>query len=254
MADGEIMNDTKIFWVCGMPRSGSMWTFNVVRKILVYANKNVYPKFIPQDGEDAIKEANIGLQNTNKSDKWVLKVHIPLNKDFPSSKFIVNRRDLRDALISFQRFMKCDFNYALKMQGNCGRLIRYYESFPRELCLFIDYKDMLQAPEIVVKRISNFVGVALKEDEVKKIVHEFSKENVVDLISRTHDRVKEMINSNTPVPENEIVGNSTKYWRAIDANTGFQSGHVSDYVEGDWKKILTEMEQQLVNEELKEFL
>ena len=38
--------------------------------------------------------------------------------------------------------------------------------------------------------------------------------------------------------------------RALDVATGFQSGHVSDYRDGDWQTLLTAEQKALVDERL----
>ena len=36
-----------------------------------------------------------------------------------------------------------------------------------------------------------------------------------------------------------LLSGSSTYERILDKSTGFQTGHVSDYVDGSWKTILT---------------
>ena len=48
---------------------------------------------------------------------------------------------------------------------------------------------------------------------------------------------------NETVSEDDVVRNFDNTLRAYDTETGFQSGHVSSYHDGDWKKVLTQDQQ-----------
>ena len=46
--------------------------------------------------------------------------------------------------------------------------------------------------------------------------------------------------SGQPINPEDVVRVSKNRARAYDHETGFQTGHVSDYRDGDWQQILTD--------------
>ena len=84
-------NKQNTTWIATVPRTGSMWTFNVVREIINYSKINVLPKTLPLPNEDRrniFKRRALGDQN--EKNHYVFKVHdlldINIQDDYKHTK------------------------------------------------------------------------------------------------------------------------------------------------------------------------
>lgn len=242
--DGVMQDANKMVWIASMPRSGSMWTYNVVRSVLRRSGRKVFPKEVPHSHNEVMAIAEQGLQDKDPINVWTLKVHGVVKPDVPRSRFITINRDPRDALISFKRFMGCEFERALESMMRSTQICDYYGSFPSELCLQLDYRDIVKSPRDVVQRIAGHIGCPVTSETASEIVNEFSKANVKQRIRDTEASLERRAAAGDPITSEEIVSVGPQNHRVFDLATGFQSGHVSDYQEGDWKDSLTLAEQE----------
>ena len=243
MISPTLPNDIKLVWIASMPRSGSMWAYNVSRSVLRRAGCEVFPTDVPQADRDMFALAAQGLQDRDPTNVWTLKVHDCIERNIPRSRFITTHRDPRDSLVSFRRFMRCDFEHALTTMMHSTRVCDYYRSFPAQLCLHLEYRDIETTPRDVVQRIAEHIGCPIASEIALEVVIEFSKANVRRRIRDTEAAVQERAASGDPIAPGEVVRLGPQNQRAFDLATGFQSGHVSDYREGDWKNSLTPAEK-----------
>ncbi len=90
----KLGEDVRAIWVASVPRTGSMWTFNIVRDLVRSAGRQVLPEIVPHaDHEmEAIGKAGIAVSDDAT---YVLKVHTAIAQDLPKSFFIVTRRDFQ---------------------------------------------------------------------------------------------------------------------------------------------------------------
>jgi hypothetical protein len=75
-----------------------------------------------------------------------------------------------------------------------------------------------------------------------------SKDNVRRRIASVEQALVARSQAGERIDENDVVRMKGNRGRAYDHQTGFQSGHVSDYQEGDWQKILTPEQQRRLDE------
>ena len=101
--------DSKIVWIASIPRAGSMWTYNVTRGLLQADGKDVQPQSIPKSDKKVFELATQALQNTAPTSVYVLKTRACIRSDIQKSSYITTVRDVRDALISWMRFMHSAF-------------------------------------------------------------------------------------------------------------------------------------------------
>src|SRR5438309_1200344 len=104
----KIGEDIKAVWVASVPRTGSMWTFNVVRDLVRSTGRAVQPEIVPHADEEMEAIGTAGLGDPGEA-VYVLKVHTRVPADMARSCYVVTRRDLRDSVVSFMRFTKTDF-------------------------------------------------------------------------------------------------------------------------------------------------
>ncbi len=246
--------NAKPIWIASMPRSGSMWAFNVTRELVKAAGCRAVPERIPQTDEDMVRHAVACLQDPDPSSIAVLKIHSHLQEPPPASRFIITHRDLRDALVSWQRFMQCDFDRALEATSDSAKTCDHYRSFPADLTLHVKYEDIRDHALGVIRDIGGFLGLAPSETEVDDIHERFRKENVANRINATEAGMKARSAKGDTIAEDEIVRLGPGNIRAFDVTSGFQSGHVSGYRDGDWRDIFSAGEKARIRETLGDWL
>lgn len=248
MSNQKTSDAAKLIWIAGPPRTGSMWTYNICRAVLERAGRDVFPKDVPQRDKQVVALAKTGLQDHDQKSVWVLKVHSRIAQNAPRSLFITTFRDPRDSLVSFKRFMRCDFDRALRATLGGLRLSDYYRSFPKHLCLQLEYFDIILHPQNVAQRITDHINCQVSSKVLLEAVEEFSKRNVSEIIRRTEENLQGRYRSGEAILPGELVTIGPGSQRALDLKTGFQSGHVSNYKEGDWRYILTQTEIDRVHD------
>lgn len=231
--------DIKAVWIASPPRCGSMWVFNVAREIVRAAGLEVLPAAVPQTNEAMIAAAAEGMRDPAPDRVRVVKVHAHVHADIPSSRFILPRRDVRDAMVSFMRFMNCDFEAGLEFVRNAMAFERRYDGFPPERTLFVNYTDIVSHPVAVVRTVAAFLETPVAPEKAVAIACSLDKESVARTIRRTEEDLVRRSRDGSAISADEVVVLGPQDVRAFDTATGFQSGHVSDYREGDWKHLLT---------------
>jgi hypothetical protein len=229
----------KIVWIASMPRSGSMWAFNVTRALLRGADLTVLPESVPRGDGPMLDLLPDALADSSPENIWCFKVHQRLRSDAPSSRFISTRRDPRDAVISFMRFIRCDFEHALAAVVDWTKICDHFGAMPADLSLCLDYDTITTDPIGTVTRIGKFLCLPSRPDTIAQIAAEFERETVRRRIKEIHDKYKRGYEAGDEEALGTMIGNADGTYRVIDAATGFQSHHVSDYQPGDWRAILT---------------
>ncbi len=88
-----------IVFIAGMPRSGSMWVYNVTRALIRSCGKIPVPENMPPDDESRINNAfKIQLGD---NEVYIIKTHKVLKPGLPGVKIIYTYRDVRDAMLSY---------------------------------------------------------------------------------------------------------------------------------------------------------
>lgn len=240
----------KLVLVASMPRSGSMWTFNVVRDMFRHLGTEVLPEEVPYLEQVNLQIAEQAVNDPAPAGMHVLKTHQPVNV-FPQARFIATHRDVRDAMISFMRFMDFDFERGLEAAAGMADLSDHFRRFPDDVARQVEYSDIKARPLETANSLATFLGLNLPGPALEAIVAKYAKESVRALI----ETMERGVDTAEPVTEPTrqagtvlLPGNANA--RALDVATGFQSGHVSDYQDGDWQALLTAEQKALVEERL----
>jgi len=234
-------SDIRAIWIASVPRTGSMWTFNVVRELMRSTGISPKPELVPQD--DAEMEA-IGRAGIAADDGvYVLKVHTHIATDLPHSFYVVTHRDIRDSVVSFMRFTHSDFEAGLRFAAGAIRSEQHFSTFPTDRALHLDYAEIIGEPEAAITRLGWHLGIPTPDALIAGIVGRYSKARVRERLVAQEQVLREKIAARQPVDRRDFVAHQDRSLRAFDTATGFQSGHVSDYREGDWRKILTAPQQ-----------
>ena len=245
------------FWISTAPRTGSMWLFNVVREIFIINKYSVFPDKIPKYDKDFLEIYNSksAIYN-NKFNKYVFKVHSPINSDLSNSKVLTTIRDPRDVCASYKEFMKSDFESALTAAKGMIDFIKYYKLFDKDYLKFFKYEDIDNNSIELILKIAKFIECEINVDTAKLISEKFGKSKIRDLIKSNDEKLKNNIKNKEKVERSEVVFFSKENYRAFDINTGFQTNHISQRNSGEWRKAFSEKEIEIINSdvEFKNFL
>ncbi len=108
---------------------------------------------------------------------------------------------------------------------------------------------ILERPEEVGGQICDFLGLAVPPAEIAAAAASLSKDKVAARIKSVETSIKQREQAGVAVGDAEFVRDLDTGWeRAFDVETGFQSGHVSDYRDGDWRHILTREQQTALDQ------
>lgn len=229
--------DKPIVMVAGMPRTGSMWTYNVARRLIRAAGCTPWPVHIPPDPIPVFRQAmQFGVA---ASDVICIKVHSRFEGTVPGLKVLCNLRDVRDAITSYMRFTHRDFEDAIDGIEDSMALTDYYLGEARFDVLDIRYDDIMHRAVESIVRIGSFIGFPVSPEYAELIAGDYAREKVrsyvAELSEAGSDRRKHAANL--------TQRNSDGSVRLYDDSTGFQSGHVSDSQGGEWRTMLDASQQ-----------
>lgn len=239
------------------PRTGGMWTYNIIREIFVNLKKDIIPLNIPNNDGEMLKYHFKNLSSDGDLIS-IIKIHKLIKKEYANkTKIVINIRDPRDAAISYKRFMKLknySFQQAIKFIKKSIDLIQYYrENFNKDSLLEINFKDMVNNPRKIFPQLEKFLNLEINEKMVDKIVKKFSKKNVSEIIKRKEIYLKDLIKKKQKIDKLNLVILNKNNIRVFDEKTGFQTGHVSNYKEGNWQQNFSDKEILDINNKLKEW-
>jgi hypothetical protein len=225
-----------IIMVAGMPRTGSMWTYNVARELIRRAGHTPWPIRIPPDPIPAFRQAV--LHGVAAKDVICVKVHSRFEGNLTGLKILCNLRDVRDAIVSWMRFTHCDFGSALDGFEESLALTDYYlGSSNLEVCP-VRYEDLMHRPAETVLRVGAFIGFPVTLEVAEVIAAAYSRDNVrrrTSEIEHSRDETSSRTGRRIRNPDGSV--------RAYDESTGFQTGHVSDSRGGEWRELLNESQR-----------
>jgi hypothetical protein len=228
----KIGADIKVVWIAGATRCGSMWTFNVTRELIRAVGFEALPARVPQRDDVMWGLGEEGIRDPSTRRVRVLKIHSVLPPDLPHARFIVPRRDVREILISSMRFTRSSFEDSLRFVDQAIAVNHYYGAFPRDRILWVEYRDIVACPTKVARSIAYFLGLTVKDETCFEIVRRYSKESVRALVKQREDDVERRTQEGAFVASDELVRLGREDTRVFDTATGFQTGHVSEPLDG----------------------
>lgn len=246
-----------IVFVAGMSRAGSMWTYNIVRELYKKKKFIILPDKIPVSESDLISEA----LNSNVIDNQVycVKTHSILHKPLPTKhevKIICNYRDVRDAGLSFMRFMHGDYAGVPNAMMGMMQTTDYYINTFTDNLLSIRFDDIINEPAFTINNICEFLDLDVSEKVKLDIENKFSKSSVKKHIDKLSDiKIKQGVVRGTKHQNNyAAVGNFDGTYRIFDKETSFQSNHITSKKDGEWKDLFTEEQKEQINNISREWL
>jgi hypothetical protein len=228
-----------IVFVAGMPRAGSMWTYNVVREILETKDFLVLPRTIPENEEDLIGSALRSAEKENEV--YCIKTHLALKSPLPTQhdvKIICNIRDVRDACLSYMRFIHADFETGIQAMASWMKKTDYYLAAFEDNLLSVRFEDLTNNPQRVIDNLASFLNMDLSKGEKIEILKKYSKPNIQKKL-RELSKVKFDVNGQVEGVEQQLkfasVRNLDGTYRVFEKTTSFQSNHITSTKDGEWK-------------------
>lgn len=216
-----------------------MWVYNVTRELIQTSGLKVVPESVPKLDREHERAGREGAVRDDRA-ITVVKVHHAIAPDTPNSLYLVTWRDLRDAMMSFMRFMEVDFERGLDFLRTAVPLQAYFLSFPSDKTMTIDYRAIVQQPRDTIAAIAARLGLAVDEADVDRVLSKFTKEAVAKRLSEREDELRQHLRDRQSLPRDKFVPSGRpNSIRAFDPETGFQTGHVSPYRDGAWREVLT---------------
>ncbi len=224
--------------VASMPRTGSTWTLNIIRDLFRASGMQVLPEVVTPDIEDAFPRLLAAAARDSRADTaWVLKTHRHLRDLPPGFALVTAVRDPRDALVSYVRFTRLGWPRALAAMRTSVVLIHCYRQLGRRFPLLeLSYAEIRDRPEVAIGRLAAFLQTGVGEPEIRELARRFDRTAVHRRIDRVSRRLVEAAEAGREIPADRIIPNADGSLRLFDPETGFQSGHVSDYRDGDWER------------------
>ena len=245
------MDKQNTTWISTVPRTGSMWTTNVVREIFYYSNINVLPKTQTQAEEDYFNLfERQAFSDQNEKNHYVLKVHTLLDINIPRSKVITNIRNPYDICASFYEFMKCDIDWAIFIALEQTKYIEHFKKNDEKNLLIVKYEEIEEPSSKLVLELSEFLGAHLDENAALSIWKKFSKNSVRKIIADNDKSLSDKISKKQEIDAREVVILVKNNYRSFDLNTGFQTGHISERKTGEWRVTFSESETHKIVEAL----
>lgn len=247
-----------IVFVAGMSRAGSMWTYNVVRAIYETGSYSVLPKVIPIDEKILINNALLSMEK--EKEVYCIKTHLALSNPLPTKHrviFICNIRDVRDACLSFMRFMHADFDAGITAMKSMMVKSDYYLNTFKDNLIEVRFEDLTNSPLAVLDRISVFLGIDLTANEKQAIIAKYDKSNIKKELSRlseikVDDKGRVIGEGNSS--RFDTVRNFDGTYRVYDTTTAFQSNHITSSKDGEWRTYFDKNQLEQINALSKEWL
>lgn len=242
------MTEYNCIWVATIPRTGSMWTTNVIKEIFKAANYITHPKNAIKSDMDSLKffETSI-IRDLNKLNKYVLKIHVKLATLPYRSKIVTNIRSPYDICASHYEFMKCDLELSISVAAESLNYLNHYKRLDNNIFL-IRYENIEKTPKLLIKQLAEYFEVSINDQQVNQIDNKFNKDTISKLIKKNDNEMK--IKKDQDVDQEKIIKLKNGHQRFFDITTGFQSGHISKRKTGEWKKNFSEKETKIIIEKL----
>jgi len=245
--DQEIttLNHSPIIFIAGMPRSGSMWTYNVCRRLINVAGKNPWPDEVPLDESPAIQHV---LSSPPGPDQvYCIKTHFQIPVGKPHMRIICNYRDIRDATLSYMRFMKCPFEQALSVAQGSMQLTDHYLQPQDPNVLPIRYDMMINQPQQTIGTLAEFLSMPVEPAETENITQNLSRDSVARQLEKLKTGNQDIKGAMTdPITSGTLSStpNVDGSFRLHDSSTGFQTNHISSGKDGEWREAFSNEEQE----------
>lgn len=216
-----------------------MWTYNVTRALYKSCNVTVVPERVPKDESTLISEA---LQSRDADGMaYCIKTHLKIPNPVPTQhevKLICNIRDVRDACLSYKRFMHSDFETCLGAMKDMMLATDYYMQTFHDNLLAIRFDELSNENMAPINKISAFLELPATAEQKKQIWNTFRKSSVKGRLDKLSNIVIDH-KGQLKGPENQnrydTVRNHDGTYRIFEKETSFQTNHITSNRDGEWR-------------------
>lgn len=236
-------------FIAGMPRSGSMWTYNVTRNLIKASGQTLVPELVPINEVNLIEKYS--ESDASEADFFCIKTHLLITPLDSKTKIICNYRDVRDAMISFMKFTSAEFNIGIiAAEAMIHTTDHYFQVGNQDNSLKIRYEQMIESNFNTTKTINNFLNLDINDEDIIKIIQDLSRDNIekkfseFDLPIHSNPMEGSTIRLKIDSEKYEFVQNFNNTYRLFEKETGFQSNHITRTKNKEWKKCLSISQQK----------
>jgi len=228
-----------------MSRAGSMWTYNVTRRLLKASGYKPLPEKIPVVDQAAIQE----LIERDPGEKGVFcfKTHRRIEPITSTMMIICPYRDVRDATYSYMKFMKCPFDRALMAARSMMENTDYYLQRKSDNVFPLRYDEIVNHPEKTIGKIAGFLQLKVTDPIIKGIAAALSQKKIKKYLKGLDNiKVDEAgkLQYEAQASKYATVSRFDGSHRIYDRTTGFQSNHITTGKEGEWRSQLGPRQQE----------
>ena len=222
-----------------------MWTYNVCRRLITAADKTPWPDEVPLDESPAIQHALSHPPAPNQV--YCIKTHFQIPVGKPHMRIICNYRDIRDATLSYMRFMKCPFEQALAVAQGSMQLTDHYLQPQDQNILPIRYDVMINQPQQTIISLAEFLSMPVAPAEIENIAQSLSRDSVARQLEKLrtgNQAIEGTITDPATSGPLSSAPNLDGSFRLHDSRTGFQTDHISSNRDGEWREVFSSEEQE----------
>lgn len=232
-----------------MSRAGSMWTYNVTRQLLRAAGYKPLPESIPVDDQVAFQEA---MKNgLGENGVLCIKTHKRIEHIAPEMKIICPYRDVRDAMYSYMKFMKCPFERALMTARSMMDNSDHYLQRKADNILPLRYDEIVSHPEKVIAEIAGFLQLKVTDSVIKEIAVALSRKKMKQYLKGLNGITVDeagKLQSEAQASRYTALPRLDGSHRIYDHTTGFQSNHITTGKDGEWRNKLGPKQKKVLME------
>lgn len=188
---------------------------------------------------------------------YCIKTHFQIPVGKPHMRIICNYRDVRDAMLSYMRFMKCSFEKGLAVARGSMALTDHYLRQPHPQVLPVRYDAIISHSQETIQDMAEFLGLPLPDSTLEEIAQSLSREEVKRHLRQIEslglDQEGKLLDESKS-NEFSSARNLDGSFRIYDHSTGFQTNHISSNKDGEWREVLTDSQQAALITATREWL
>jgi len=212
-----------------------MWVYNVVRELYSSVGITPWPETVPPRVDELL--AKVATTDPGTGRIWCIKTHNKIRAHADGIRVICPYRDVRDAMMSYMRFLGSTFEKALEIAEYMMQISDWYLQEETANVHAIPYDDIVDRAVETITSISGFLGLTVEPENIVDIAEHLSKEKVASRIA-----LLEQKSANRNDSEGQAcisLRNMDGNYRVYDSKTGFQGGHIGSSPDGAWRTELS---------------
>jgi hypothetical protein len=235
---GRSRRNPRVIMTIGLYGSASTWVFNVLRELMIaqHGEARVFALY-----SDTVAKVIGDRQALGRYVVWKMHFGEPAWEVFAQlaePTILLTLRDPRDAVLSQVNRFNTSFQQAAKAISMCCNRFMQCAQAGHPI---LRYEDGFFQNSETIRRIAEYIGVALDNAVIDRIRDRFSTESVHAFAERLPD-----------LPAERVKGDPTV--DLYDEVTQIHRGHIGDGSVGKWRHQLTGEQQMAITDHFAPFL